>query len=148
MKNVLYTFILLSSFNSFASDDEIFTATVLKIPEPDILNVDIPTFPDITGRDVYVRMLGVDAPSINGSCDEEKLLAMKALTYINSRLKKIPARIALTNMKRGNYFLYHAEVLVNGSSLGEELVIQGYARHVEQHEQGKRITRVDWCKAK
>ncbi len=49
MKNLLYTFILLSSFNvASASDDEIFTATVLKILEPDILNVDIPTFPDIT----------------------------------------------------------------------------------------------------
>ncbi|WP_318505309.1 thermonuclease family protein [Photobacterium leiognathi] len=147
MKYLMYALILLSSFNSFASNDEIFIATVLKFPEPDILKVDIPTFPDITGRDVYVRMLGVDAPSINGACDEEKLLAMKALTYINSRLKTIPTRIALTNMRRGNYFLYHAEVLVNGSSLGEELVIQGYAKRIEDHKQGKRVKRINWCKA-
>ncbi|PSV56520.1 thermonuclease family protein [Photobacterium sp. GB-3] len=146
MKNLLYTFIICVSFNSFASNDDTFIATILKIQEPDILKVDIPTFPDITGRNVYVRMLGVDAPSINGVCDEEKLLAMKALTYINSRLKTIPTRIALTNMWRGNNFIYHADVLVNGSSLGEELVIQGYAKRIDLHKQGKRVQRVDWCK--
>lgn len=145
MKYLMYALILLSSFNSFASDDEIFTATVLKFEHPNILKVDIPSFPDVTGRGVYVTLLGFDSPSIHGECDEEKLLAMKALIYINSRLKKIPARIALTNMRRGKYFVYHADVLIDGSSLGEELFILGYAKRIAKHQLGKTIKRIDWC---
>ena len=82
--------------------------------------------------------MGVDTPEIQGKCQYEKDLALKARDFV--RIKLDGAReIKLYSLQRGKYFRVVAGVMVDGVSLAQELLENELAYN---YSGGKKLS---WC---
>lgn len=105
----------------------------------DTCTFDLVGLPPIFGKNISVRLLGVDTPEMRGKCKAEIILAKKAKTFVNDILKRANA-IKLLNVQRGKYFRLVSRILVDGKYLDEELIKNGLGRF---YDGGKRKS---WCK--
>ncbi len=111
---------------------------VVSVYDGDTLRVDIDGYPDVVGKNMPVRIRGIDTPEIRGKCPEEKALAKKSRDFL--RLKLAEAKeIELLDVDRGKYFRLLASVYVDGKSVGKLLISEGMAR---AYDGGKRL---GWC---
>jgi len=93
----------------------------------DTITVNIPEWPDIVGKNISVRICGIDTPEIKGTSGEtkEKALAAKQVVFdICSNAKKIELR----NVQKDKYFRLLADVYVDGKSIGKTLLNKGLAK--------------------
>ncbi len=100
------------------------TVTVSKVIsayDGDTFRVNIASLPPIVGKNIPIRVNGVDTPEIRGKCQYEKNLALKARDFVRGKLVNAK-EIKLTNLQRGKYFRVVANVLVDGVSLEQELL--------------------------
>ena len=112
---------------------------VISVYDGDTFRVNIDSLPPIVGKNIAIRVNGVDTPEIRGKCQHEKSLALEARDFVRGRLSNAK-EIKLTNLQRGKYFRVVANVLVDGVSLEQELLDNELA--YEYH--GKR--KLSWCK--
>ncbi|RMG84523.1 MAG: thermonuclease family protein [Chloroflexi bacterium] len=108
------------------------------IYDGDTFYVDIDEWPRIIGKNMPVRVKGIDAPEIDGKCDKEVFLARKA----TARLEKIllnAKTIELRRIERGKYFRILAEVYVDGQNVADLMLKSGFVR---PYRGGKRKP---WC---
>ena len=141
MKNILIILILLNSIivESNAEDySDVSVSRIIKVIDGDTFRVDINELPDIIGKNIRIRILGIDAPEINGKCAFEKELAIKARDFVQILLDNTDL-VVLKNLNRGNFFRLLAEVIVDGKNLGELLV----ANDLAVRYQGKKKS--SWC---
>lgn len=132
---------LLISFNIFAADKEYGNVTVSEVTsiyDADTFRVNISNWPEIIGKRVPVRVLGVDAPEIRGKCEAEKIAARKAKQFTVAALRNA-SKIELRNIQRGKYFRILADVYMDGRNLATELINSGHGR---PYKGGKRE---GWC---
>ena len=118
------------------------TVTVSKlisVYDGDTFRVDIASLPPIVGKNIAIRVNGVDTPEIRGKCLYEKNLALKARDFVRGKLANAK-EIKLTNLQRGKYFRVVANVLVDGVSLEQELLDNELAY---DYDGGKKSS---WCK--
>jgi len=118
------------------------TVTVSKVNsvyDGDTFRVDINSLPPIVGKNIPIRVNGVDTPEIRGKCQYEKNLAIKARDFVRNRLSNAK-EIKLTNLQRGKYFRVVANVLVDGVSLEQELLDNKLAY---RYDGGKKLS---WCR--
>jgi len=111
---------------------------VISIYDGDTFRVDIDSLPPIVGKNIAIRVNGVDTPEIRGKCQYEKGLALEARDFVRGRLTNAK-EIKLTNLQRGKYFRVVANVVVDGVSLERELLDNKLAY---EYGGGKKIT---WC---
>ena len=111
---------------------------VTSIYDADTFRVNIKGWPDIIGKHVSVRVLGVDAPEIRGKCRSEKQAARLAKQFTVNALRSAK-RVELKNIKRGKYFRILADVLIDGESLSVSLI---KAQHARPYDGGRRD---GWC---
>ena len=140
MKNILIILILLNSIivESNAEDySDVSVSRIIKVIDGDTFRVDINELPDIIGKNIRIRILGIDAPEINGKCAFEKELAIKARDFVQILLDNADL-VVLKNLNRGNFFRLLAEVIVDGKNLGELLI----AKDLAVRYQGKKSS---WC---
>jgi endonuclease YncB( thermonuclease family) len=140
MKNILIILILLNSIiiESNAEDySDVSVSRIIKVIDGDTFRVDINELSDIIGKNIRIRILGIDAPEINGKCAFEKELAIKARDFVQILLDNADS-VILKNLDRGNFFRLLAEVIVDGKNLGELLV----AKDLAVRYQGKKSS---WC---
>ena len=140
MKNILIILILLNSIiiESNAEDySDVSVSRIIKVIDGDTFRVDIHELPDIIGKNIRIRILGIDAPEINGKCAFEKELAIKARDFVQILLDNADS-VILKNLDRGNFFRLLAEVIVDGKNLGELLI----AKDLAVRYQGKKSS---WC---
>ena len=140
MKNILIILILLNSIivASNAEDySDVSVSRIIKVIDGDTFRVDINELPDIIGKNIRIRILGIDAPEINGKCAFEKELAIKARDFVQILLANGDS-VILKNLDRGNFFRLLAEVIVDGKNLGELLI----AKDLAVRYQGKKSS---WC---
>jgi endonuclease YncB( thermonuclease family) len=140
MKNILIILILLNSIivASNAEDySDVSVSRIIKVIDGDTFRVDINELPDIIGKNIRIRILGIDAPEINGKCAFEKELAIKARDFVQILLDNADS-VILKNLDRGNFFRLLAEVIVDGKNLGELLI----AKDLAVRYQGKKSS---WC---
>ena len=100
------------------------TATVSKVIsvyDGDTFRVDIDSLPPIVGKNIPIRLNGVDTPEIQGKCQYEKDLALKARDFVRNKLANAK-EIKLSKLQRGKYFRVVADVYVDGVSLEQELL--------------------------
>jgi len=90
------------------------------------------------GKNIPIRLEGVDTPEIQGKCQYEKDLAIKARDFVRSKLDNAK-EIMLNNLKRGKYFRIVADVTVDGVSLEKELLENELAY---KYSGGKKSS---WC---
>jgi endonuclease YncB( thermonuclease family) len=109
--------------------------------DADTITVNIPGLHPVVGKNMNIRVRGVDTPEIRtkNSCEKEKGRHAKKL--VRNLLKKAK-RIDLTNIERGKYFRIVADVVIDGKSLTAYLVKNGLGY---PYEGGTKKT-INWCK--
>jgi len=94
---------------------------VISVYDGDTFRVDIDSLPPIVGKNIRIRLNGIDTPEIQGKCQYEKDLALKARDFVRNKLANAK-EIKLTKLQRGKYFRVVADVYVDGVSLEQELL--------------------------
>ena len=112
---------------------------VISVYDGDTFRVNIDSLPPIVGKNIAIRVNGVDTPEIRGKCQYEKNLALEARDFVRGKLANAK-EIKLTNLQRGKYFRVVANVLVDGVSLEQELLDNKLAY---SYDGGKKLS---WCK--
>jgi endonuclease YncB( thermonuclease family) len=102
-------------------------AEVTSIYDGDTFRCNLQGYPPIAGERIGIRINGIDTPEMRDNRPKIKALARKAKQYTVQRLRK-GKQIILRNMQRGKYFRVVADVYVDGSSLGQELISAGLAK--------------------
>jgi len=111
---------------------------VISVYDGDTFRVDINSLPPIVGKNIPIRVNGVDTPEIRGKCQYEKNLALEARDFVRDKLSNAK-EIKLTNLQRGKYFRVVANVLVDGVSLEQELLDNKLAY---RYDGGRKLS---WC---
>lgn len=144
MKKIVTALLIISSFtlNAKVTYGKALVSEVVSIYDGDTFRVNIDGYPDILGLNMPIRINGVDTPEMRGKCKEEKDKARlaKQFTVASLRSGKV---IELRNMTRGKYFRIAADVYIDGTSLGKQLVNGGHAVVYD----GKKKSH-DWCVSK
>ena len=112
---------------------------VISVYDGDTFRVNIDSLPPIVGKNIRIRVNGVDTPEVRGKCQYEKNLALKARDFVRNKLANAK-EIKLANLQRGKYFRVVANVLVDGVSLEQELLDNELAY---EYSGGKKLS---WCK--
>ena len=83
MKKILLVAICLISFTVIkANESESYTIEkIISVYDGDTFRADIRGLPDIIGKNIAIRILGIDTPEIKGKCEEEKIVAIKARDF-------------------------------------------------------------------
>ena len=124
MKKLLLVFILFLGVHSAQAAPEygtVIVSKVISVYDGDTFRVDIDSLPPIVGKNIPIRLNGVDTPEIQGKCQYEKDLALKARDFVRNKLANAK-EIKLTNLQRGKYFRVVANVLLDGVSLEQDLL--------------------------
>ena len=127
---VLIVFLLIAPAGMAASPKiygDAVVAEVTSIYDGDTFSANLIGYPSIAGERIGIRINGIDTPEMRDNRPKIKALARKAKQYAVQRLRE-GKQIVLLNMKRGKYFRIVADVYVDGSSLGEELIAAGLAK--------------------
>ena len=133
--------LLLLSFNLQATPQygTVSVSKVISVYDGDTFRVNIDSLPPIVGRNIAIRVNGIDTPEIRGKCQYEKDLAIKARDFVRAKLANAK-EITLTNLQRGKYFRVVANVLIDRVSLERELLNDELAY---VYDGGKKLS---WCK--
>ena len=94
---------------------------VISVYDGDTFRVNIDSLPPIVGKNIPIRLNGVDTPEIQGKCKYEKDLAIEARDFVRNKLADAK-EIRLTKLQRGKYFRVVADVMIDGVSLEQELL--------------------------
>tara|TARA_B110000438_G_C15345061_1_gene449609 strand:+ start:30 stop:449 length:420 start_codon:yes stop_codon:yes gene_type:complete len=130
---------LFFSFSVYSQDTNSVTVTrIIGVYDGDTFRVDIDELSDIVGKNIAIRILGIDTPEIKGKCDKEKQLAIKARDFTRSYLNNASS-VQLSNLKRDKYFRLLADVYVDGESLAAALLANDLA---VRYSGKKKLT---WC---
>ena len=138
---MILRFLLLLTLSLSANATEygdVIVSEVRSIYDADTFRVTIDGWPDIIGKSMSIRVLGVDAPEMRGKCQSEKLAARKSKQHTVELLRTAKV-IKLTNMQRGKYFRILANVMIDGVSLADSLIKNGLARPYDGGKRG------GWC---
>jgi len=142
MKKLIFIILFVPLSVSGGIKDKIYGSVIVSevtsIYDADTFRVNIKEWPDIIGKRVPIRVIGVDAPEIRGKCQAEKVAARKAKQFTVAALRSGKV-IELRNIKRGKYFRILANVYIDGKNLSNKLIRAGHGRF---YSGGKRA---GWC---
>jgi micrococcal nuclease len=124
-KLILIT-ILLKPALLHAEDLKIKKEQIVKIYDGDTFFINIDNTLDVFGKNLGVRIKGVDTPEIRGKCSQEKFKAILAKEYLKKSLDKANC-IILKNLERGKYFRVLADLYIDGENIADKLLSQNLA---------------------
>jgi len=141
MKKILLIVICLVFFNVIvANQSESYTIEkIISVYDGDTFRADIKGLPDIIGKNIAIRILGIDTPEIKGKCKKEKIIAIKAREFTRKSLFNAKT-ITLKNLKRDKYFRLLADVYYDDTDLANALLVNNLAVKYS----GKKKS--SWCK--
>jgi len=140
MKQILALIFFLGFFSVQAAPEygTAIVSKVISVYDGDTFRVDIDSLPPIVGKNIPIRLNGIDTPEIRGKCQYEKDLALKARNFVRNKLANAK-EIKLNNLQRGKYFRIVADVYIDGVSLEKELLENQLAY---KYSGGKKSS---WC---
>jgi endonuclease YncB( thermonuclease family) len=106
----------------------------------DTFTVNIPGVPELIGRNISVRVRGIDTPEIKGRGACEKEAARMAKKFLSSQLRAA-SKVHLKGIERDKYFRILADVEVDGEDLAMKLKNAKLAVPYK----GGRKEQVNWC---
>ena len=118
---LLALFLAVFSVHAAPEYGTVTVSKVISVYDGDTFRVDIDSLSPIVGKNIRIRLNGVDTPEIQGKCQYEKDLALKARDFVRNKLTNAK-EIKLTKLQRGKYFRVVADVMVDGVSLEKELL--------------------------
>ena len=122
MKKIILAIMLVFAINtqSFAEDFE--AVQFVKNYDGDTLTVNIPwLMSDVFGKDLPVRVSGIDTPEMKGKCEEEKMLAKCAKVVVKNMLETAK-QVDLRNCIRDKYFRLNCDVYADNVSISTILL--------------------------
>lgn len=132
-----------SSSENCVHDETTFRCVkVLKNYDGDTLTVNIPDVPALIGKNISVRVYGIDTPEIKTKNRCEKEAGRIAKNLVMATLKNAKS-VELHNVQRDKYFRILADVMVDGRSLKDILLKNNLAYPYD----GGTKQHLDWCKA-
>ena len=105
---------------TFAYEDVIISK-VMSVYDGDTIRVNIDSFPDIIGKNIRIRLKGIDTPEIKGKCQKEIDLAIMARDYLRNAINQ-SSHIKLKNIERGKYFRIVGELYIDGENISKGLL--------------------------
>ena len=115
-------------------------ASYVKNYDGDTITFNIPAIHSLIGKNISVRIKGIDTPEIRGATKCEKEMAEKAKKLVANMLIKAK-NIELRHVKRGKYFRIIADIIVDGRSVGKELINSNLAYPYF----GNTKKEINWC---
>lgn len=92
------------------------------------------------GKNISVRVNGVDTPEVKTKDTCEKELALKAKQYVKDLFLK-SKRVDLRNIKKGKYFRIVADIYLDNQNLSTLLLDKKYAY---KYDGGTKLN-INWC---
>ena len=139
----VFTAVLFFAWCSFAmagkdTFGDVVVSRVTTIYDGDSFSATIDSWPEIAGKNIPIRIYGIDTPEMRGECKREIELARmaKKATVALIRSAKV---IELKQMRRDKYFRIDADVYADGKNVGDKLIKDGLAK---PYYGGKKNT---WC---
>lgn len=129
MKKILIVLIILACFGAAKQKQygTIIVDEVIRVYDGDTFYANIWQWPPILGRNIGIRVNGIDTPEMRGSTPEIKKLAVKAKKLAEKTLRQSKT-IVLKNIKRGKYFRVVADVECDGKDLGQLIIDANLAK--------------------
>lgn len=106
---------------------DITVCQIVSVYDGDTFKVDVPGWPDIVGKNMSIRIYGIDTPEIKGTSGRIKDTALRARTELTNILT-FGKLIELRNMRRGKYFRIIADVYVDGKNVAKAMIDKGLAK--------------------
>jgi endonuclease YncB( thermonuclease family) len=100
---------------------------LVSVYDGDTFTCDIDGVHPLMGERIGIRIKGIDTPEMNDQRPHVKSKAVLAKRHLQRRLLTAD-KIELKDLERDKYFRILAEVLVDGVSMGREMVAKGLAR--------------------
>jgi len=108
----------------------------------DTFSVNIPSLPDVFGKQISVRIRHIDTPEKNGETPCEKRVAAEAGEALETLLASAK-RIDLINPQRDKYFRILSDVMVDRKVDVAEFMLKNKLAYPYE---GDTKPLVDWCK--
>ena len=124
MKTIICIIIFSTTIFSYDTIN-VFVDTVLSVYDGDTFRCNIIGWQKLIGKNIPIRIAGVDTPEMRGGTLAEKERAKKAQIYTLTQLR-CGKSIELRNCRRGKYFRIVADVYIDGVNLADELIRCGY----------------------
>lgn len=116
--------------------------TVVRVLDGDTVVVEAPWSPAELGKEISLRVMGIDTPEKGGraKCPKEAALGEKATAFAKEKIK--PGQIVQVNLISWDKFggRIDADVLLAGKNFGQMQIEAGLARPY------KGEAKSDWCK--
>jgi micrococcal nuclease len=115
-----------SSERALPSQSELFITSV-RVYDGDTIYVDVMGVPDVFGKNLGVRIRGIDTPEIRDS----DLCVRRMAKLVKERVERFigPTELpSLRNVERGKYFRLVADVYIQDASLAETLLREKRAK--------------------
>lgn len=87
----------------------------------DTITVNIPNVPDVFGKNIPIRLRGIDTPEIKSKCLDNKVRALASKYFVYYVIES-GHEIILKHITRGKYFRLVADVYVDGKNLNRQLL--------------------------
>ncbi len=127
---LLLFFAIIPSISLQAADKDALQVVLVRVYDGDTFTVNIPELPAIFGKEIGIRINGIDTPEMTDKRENIHNLAIEAKEYLLLRLETAE-KITLTNIKRDKYFRLNATVLVDGSDIAIELLDLNLAKQYD-----------------
>lgn len=111
----------------YAYCDTITDFTIIKVRDGDTFMIDIPNVPDVFGKNIAVRIRGIDTPELNDRREEIREISIRAKEELEKLLLNAK-EITLYNLGRDKYFRLLASVKADDIDVAEYLIKRGLAK--------------------
>lgn len=116
------------SFTASAHDEgTIRISRVNYVYDGDTIFVDIDGIPDVFGKNIGIRLNGIDTPEKRGGTDCTKKMAEVSKTMVEDLVDSAEV-LELRNASRDKYFRLNGDVYADGVNVGATLIIRNRAR--------------------
>jgi endonuclease YncB( thermonuclease family) len=110
--------------------------------DADTVTFNIPNVPAIIGKEMPIRLFGIDVAEIKGSSRCEKEVAQQAKLFVQKVLMSAK-RIDLVDVGREKYFRLLAKIRADGKDLTDMLIQKGFGYPYFGETKAKDV---DWCR--
>lgn len=128
MKKIFLCVILILGITSLSYSESIpLDKNSIRVLDGDTITVDIPGLPDVFGKRIGVRLLGIDTPEIHSKDTCIRDMAKISRDTLSAFLKSGNS-LVLINVKRDKYFRLNADIMVGDHSAAKHMLAKNRAQ--------------------
>ncbi len=101
--------------------------TNVRVHDGDTIKVDFAGVPELFGKDMLVRLSGVDTAELHDPNPVVKAYALKTQAYLNKRVANAK-KLELVRPFKDKYFRVNATLLIDGTNIEKEMEDKGYSK--------------------